>query len=243
MLKRICTFLIITILLVSCGSRGKTYRIGVDPSWYPANLGGKEANIYAFSSELLRAISHEEGVFFETVAMSWDNLIQGLKEKKYEGILNSMTPRVFLERTYSFSEPFVHLGPVLVVREGVRVSSMKHLKGKEIGVDSIANEALLIEKYPGVLVHYYDTIPEGLDEVLTKSLDGALVGYLQATSYIRDLYYGQIKIITPPLDDAGLRLLTLNGDNEELIKVFNRGLEKLQDNGAYEKLLKKWELY
>ncbi len=243
MLKRICTFLIIAMILVSCGTSGKTYRIGIDPSWYPASLGGKEANIYAFSNELLRAISYEEGVFFETVTMGWDNLIPGLKEKKYEGILNSMTPRVYLEKSYTFSEPFVHIGPVLVVKAGMKVSSIKQFKGKEIGVDSIANEALLIDKYPGVVVHYYDTIPEGLDEILTESLDGILMGYLQATSYIRDLYYGQVKIATPPLNDAGLRLLTINGDNKELIEVFNHGLEKLRDIGTYEKLLKKWELY
>lgn len=89
MLKRVCTFLLLAIVLVSCGARGKTYKIGIDPSFYPAQLGGKEPNVYAFSKELLQAISHEEGVFFETVTMAWDNLIYGLKGKQYDGMLSS----------------------------------------------------------------------------------------------------------------------------------------------------------
>lgn len=242
MIKRIAALVVLMLLLVSCGTKGKTYRIGIDPSYYPAQLGGKEANIYAFSNELLRAISHEEGVFFETVSMSWDNLIYGLKEHHYDGMLSSMMPRATLEKTYTFSDSFLSTGPVLVVRKGMKVSSVKHLKGKEVGVSSLSNEALLIEKYPGVSVHYYTSIPEALDEIIMDQIDGILIDYLPATGYIRNLYFGQVSIATPPLTDAGLRLISLAGEHQELLDVFNRGLEKLRDNGTYEKLLKKWEL-
>ena len=239
------TFIVATAFLFlfsSCGSGGKTYRIGIDPSWYPVPLQGKEANGYAFANELLFQISKEEGVHFEKVATSWDNLVYRLKENHYEGLLSSMTPRVFLERTYTFSEPFLHIGPVLVVRSGEKVSSLKHMKGKEVAVDSLSNEAVLLEHYPGSIVQYYTSIPDGFDDVIAGIYDGVLVNYLEATSYVRDLYYGKVTIATPPLNDAGIRRLTLNGENTELVKVFNHGLEKLRSNGKLEKLLKKWEL-
>ena len=102
--RRMSVFLSFVFLLAACGSGGKTYRVGIDPSWYPVDLKGKEANVYAFANELLAAIGKEEGVFFKRVTTSWDNLIYGLKEKHYEGMLSSMKPRVFLERTYTFSD-------------------------------------------------------------------------------------------------------------------------------------------
>ncbi|MCB1115314.1 MAG: transporter substrate-binding domain-containing protein [Chlamydiia bacterium] len=242
MMKRILMIAVLATLFVSCATKGKTYRIGIDPSYYPAQFSGKEANVYAFSKELLRAISAEEGVFFETVGMSWDNLVFGLKDKKYEGILSAMTPRIHLERTYRFSESFLSTGPVLVVRKGIKVSHVNHLKGKEVGVSSLNSEALLIEKYPGVEVHYYTSVPDSLDEIIAQQIDGILIDAIPASSYVRGLYFGQLSIATPPLNDEGLRLVTPVGEEKELVEVFNRGLEKLRSNGTYDKLLKKWEL-
>ena len=241
-IKRVVLFCSLLLVLVSCGSGGKIYRVGIDPSWYPINLQGKEANVYAFANELLMAIGREEGVHFAKVTMSWDNLIYGLKEDKYEGMLSSITPRVFLERTYTFSEPFLSTGPVLVVKSGKKVSSLEHMKGKEVAVDTLSSEAVLIENFPGVIVQYYSSIPEGLDDVIAGLWDGILINYIQANSYIRDLYFGKVTIATPPLNDAGLRLLTLNGGNTELVDIFNRGLDKLRSKGKLEKMLKKWEL-
>lgn len=242
MYKRLLVLLFAVLSLTSCGTKGKTYQIGIDASWYPLYLMGKEANIHAFTDELLRGISHEEDVFFERVNKSWDNLITGLKEDRYEGILSSMTPRVSLETTYDFSEVFLHTGPVLVVRADTKISSMGQMKGKAMGVDSMQNETLLLDIYPEVLVHYYHSITEGLDEVISGEIDGALINILPASSYIRDLYHGQVKIASPPLNDVGLRLVTLHGQNKDLATVFNRGLSKLRDNGVYDKLLKKWDL-
>lgn len=239
MSKRIVCLLLIFIALVSCTAKGKTYRVGVDPSWYPLNLAGKEANVFAFSNELLMAISHEERICFESIRMNWDNLNWGLKEKKYEAILSSMMPRVSLENTYVFSDPFLHTGPVLVMGAKGKVNSMK---GKEVAVDSMDQEVILIEHFPGVIVHYYDSIPVGLDQILSQEIDGILINYVQAADFVRGLYHGKVKIVTPPLDESGLRLITLTGENDELMKAFNRGLEKLRENGKLEKLLKKWEL-
>ncbi len=242
MLKRVCAFLFLAIVLVSCGAKEKTYRIGIDPSFYGAPLAGKKAKVYAFSTELLRAISCEEGLFFESVTLSWDHLIYGLKNDQYDAMLSSMTPRIHLMRTYNFSEPFLYIGPVLVVKRDRKVSSVKDLQGKELGVASRNQEALLVEKYPGSNVHYYNSIPEALEKIVTGQIDGILMDHLQATSYARNLYLEKIKIATPPLNDFGLRLVTLHGTEKELLEAFNRGLGKLRANGTYEKLLKKWEL-
>ena len=45
-----------------CHSPKKGYLIGFDPAWYSLQLMGKEANVSAFATELLREISHIEKV-------------------------------------------------------------------------------------------------------------------------------------------------------------------------------------
>lgn len=248
MVKRFVTLsqmLIVSILLLlssSCSSGGKTYKIGVDPSWYPLQLMGKEANVFAFTNELLKEISHLENVYFERVNMSWDNLVRGLTDGTYDGMISSIHPYVFNLSTYDFSEVMLHTGPVLVVRSGANIASMGQMGGKEIAVDSQANEALIVGLYPDVVVRYYAQIPEGINDIISEMVDGALINNIPATAFVQDLYEGKVKVASPPLNDAGLRMLTLHGESEELINIFNRGLEKVRDKGIYDQLLKKWNL-
>lgn|SRR3990167_4789727 len=234
--------LVVTLATEGCAKKEKRYRIGVDPSWYGVELDGKQTNVYAFSNELLQEIAKIKKVNFDRVNMSWDNIVQGLIEKKYDGILSSITPYPSNESTYLFSDIYLQTGPVLLLRNAIILSESKGLMGKEIAVGSQAYEALLIQKYHGAIAKFYDSFPNAMNDILNDTIDGAIIPFIPAQVYIRDQYEGKIKIATPPLNDEGLRLITLQGNNKELIAIFNEGLQKLQENGLYEKLLKKWDI-
>lgn len=236
-------FLSLSLLTPGCGKKkAYDYRVAIDPTWYPLELPGLDSNIVAFATELLQEISHSRKMQIPIVTMSWDNLLSGLQEKKYEGIFSSMYPFVFYEKKYSFSDPFLFTGPVLVVPINSKIHSLDMLKGKEVAVMSGSTGAVILEKYPGVLQRNYDIVPEALNAILTETVDAAVIDHLIAKAYIRDLYQQQLKIATLPLNDRGLRLITLYNQSPGLIKEFNKGLRKLKDNGKYDELLKKWNL-
>ena len=65
---------------------------------------------------------------------------------------------------------------------------------------------------------------------------GALIPNLEARALIPNLYTNQLKIVTAPLSNHGLRLITLKGNHEDLIDYFNKGLEKLKKEGTYQKI-------
>lgn len=242
MVYRIFLLIVLSLTLVGCGSKGKTYTVGVDPTWFPLNLMGKEPNVFAFSNELLLEISRHEGINFERVNMSWDNLSLGLEEKKYDAILSSIYPYVYELKKYDFSDLYLNTGPVLVVKGDSMLNVSGGMEGKEVAVGTQEQEALFIRLYPQVIVRYYNQIPNALNALIGEYVDGVVVGYIPATAFVEDLYEGKLKIATPPLNEAGLRLLTVHEKHPELIEAFNRGLEKVRDSGKYEKLLKKWNL-
>ena len=242
MWRRILLLLFAVTALVSCASKGTTYRIGIDSSWFPLNLMGKETNVYTFFDELFRAISAEEGIFFERINANWDNLIIGLEKNEYDGMLSSIEPRNSIQKVYDFSDLILNTGPVLVVQNDVKVSSLGDMSGMKIAVDSLAGEALLTELYPDAHVHYFNTISEGLNELVSGHIDGIIIDYIPAATFTRGLYEGKAKIASPPLNDDGVRLIAIHGENKNLINTFNRGLSKLYSNGGLEKLLKKWDL-
>ena len=225
-----------------CSKKEKRYRIGVDPSWYGVELDGKQPNVYAFSNELLKEIAKVKKVNFDRVNMAWDNIVQGLTEKKYEGILSSITPYPSNASTYFFSDIYLQTGPVLLLRTDIALKGEEGLIGKEIATSSQAYEALLIQKYPGAIPKFYDSISSAMNDILNDTIDGAIVPFIPALVYIQDQYEGKIKIASSPLNEEGLRLVAMQGSHKELIPIFNEGLQKLRENGVYERLLKKWDI-
>ena len=157
-------------------------------------------------------------------------------------MITSFYPHVFHLSDYHFSDLFLPTGPVLVVREQATLQTLNQLKGKEVVVDTQANKALLIQLYPGVIVRYYQTIPEALNQLVNDIVDGVLVDVILAKAFVQNLYLGKVKIASEPLNNQGLRLVTLREEDRELIDAFNAGLKKVRENGTYDSLLRKWDL-
>ncbi len=236
------SFAILCCVAFSCGgsSQKTPYQIGVDQSWYPLLLDGKESNLTAFSTELLQEIGKKEDIAFSKITVSWDILIEGLKKGKYTAILFSMPPYSFNQQTFDFSDLYLKTGPVLVVSASFNYTSLDELSGKEIAVTSDPTGTFILEKYPGILIRNYDSIAKALNDVNSGEIDGAIVDVLMATSYCEDLYQGKLRIVTEPLNDTGLRLITLHNQAPELVEAFNDGLEKLKSSKEYDRLMNKW---
>jgi polar amino acid transport system substrate-binding protein len=232
------------LLLSACGGKSKSsaMRIGIDPSWTSLELPEKQTNVTAFSNELLLEISRLKKIQLATVVRSWDNLLSGLQEKHYEGVLSSLVPYNFNQKQYDFSDIYLRTGPVLVLPYNSSIDSLDELDGKEIAVQRGSPDAAILEKHPKILIRIYDSIPQAFNDILTGTVDGAIAPILLAESYSQDLYSGQLKVATPPLNDDGLRLITLHNQSPSLMKAFNKGLKELKENGTYAALARKWGL-
>lgn len=242
-MKRLCSLLFCLLLCVSCGSLSKkNWHIGIDPTWYPLRLGDQAVSVTAFSTELLTAIGVKEDLNLTRVTVSWDNLMINLQQGEYEAILTSMPPYLFNQKDFDFSKRYLALGPVLVVPKGSPLHSLKGLQGKEIAVIKGSSHELLLEHSQGVIIRYYDTLPDMLNALIQKNIDGALVSNLPANAYLADLYQHELTIVTPPLTDEGLRLIAKRNQSKKLVKAFNDGLHALQESGEYASLLHQWGL-
>ena len=230
------------IFLAGCGSKAPKYEIGVDPSWAPLDFQTRQSNIMGFSTELLQAVSLDEKISISLLQVNWDVLFEGLNKGKYQAILSSLQPFNFNSDLYSFSEVFLATGPVLVMPIGSTQKSLKELQGKAIAALQGTPEVLLLEKYPGISISTYDDIPVALNDLVAGKVQGALLPVLPTSAYVRDLYQRRLKIVTAPLTDEGLRLITFKDKAPKLIKAFDKTLNHMKKNGDYEKQLVKWQL-
>jgi polar amino acid transport system substrate-binding protein len=232
------------LAFMSCGGQSSDfdYKVALDPAWYSLDLPGRESNITAFTCELIEEIGKIEKVKIAVYQRSWSNLVYGLQENDYNAICTTMQPYLFYEKLYDFSDLYLMTGPVLVTAVDSRSVALNQLAGKEIGIIEGSNSALILEKYPNILQRTYDSIPAALSALRQGAIDGAVVDILTAEAFTQDLFQGQLKITTPPLTQEGIRLVAIKGHAPNFMKMFNRGLARLKENGTYSALAKKWKL-
>ena len=247
-LFRTCRFLIALvgcIFFLSCGGKKAAdydYTIALDPTWYSLELPGREPELTAFTTELILEIGKIEKVSIGVYERSWNNLMYALQEGECDAICSTMQPYLFYEKLYNFSNLYLMTGPVLVVPSNAPVQHLDKMAGKIMGIQRDSNSALILEKYPYVIQRTYDSIQQALTDASQGVIDGALVDILTAEAFTRDIFQGQLKISTPPLTQEGVRILAMKDHTPELIKIFDRGLARLKENGKYTALAKKWRL-
>lgn len=238
-MKRV--LLIFLLFLVSCNPSkmggGRTFTIARDPTWFPLQFKEMTSNINGFTNGVVLELAKIENDSFAIVDVAWNQLFDGLEKGDYGGIFTSLGPNLITTERYSFSDPLLLLGPVLVVPIDASVHSLEDLRGRTVDAYQYDESVLIIQKYPSILIQTYQNIVLALDDVASGKVAGALVPNLEARALIAALYPDRLKIASEPLSNKGIRVITLKDKNSDLIEDFNTGLAKLKDQGTYKKLL------
>ncbi|MEZ5315141.1 MAG: transporter substrate-binding domain-containing protein [Chlamydiales bacterium] len=216
--------------------------IGRDTNWVPLNFDRKTIHINGFTNALIQELNLLEKTNFQIIDVSWDQLLQGLEKKNYTAVLTSLDPNAISKEIYTFSDPFLLTGPVLVTPIDGDIHSLADLENTTVGAYAYDNSVLILQNYPSILIETYQSILNALQAVKEGRLAGALIPHLEAQSFLGTIYDQTLRISTPPLSDQGLRLITLKNQHPNLIKNFNHGLKKLQKNGNYCTLQRRFRL-
>ncbi len=223
----------------SCGNsfRGGL-RIGVDPNWMLSDFGSQTSYVNGYTEDVLLEMSRYSGMSFELIKTSWDNLLDGMREGKYDAVITTLPPYEHHLAKYDFSENWLDLGPVLIIPYNSSKTTLKELDGDLVGILANNPAELILAKNPNIIIRSYPSIPELLDALAKGDIEAALLDQIPAINYVADLYEGVLQISGKPLTNAGVRLVGPKGS----IDAFNKHLASLRKKSTLEKLKKKWEL-
>ncbi len=236
-------FLFFTILFSGCSfTSSKGYLIGIDPSFSPAVLGGQADNVYGFTVDLLQAISKVTKVNLKYVQTGSESLFSGLQLGNFDGVLSTLNPQNYETEVYSASNLYFMTGPVLVVPYSSNLTRLDQFNSKIIGVIANSDAFFIVQQYPHTIISTFSRPPFLMEALNYGDVDGAVVAILEAQIFVKNLYNKVLKVSSAPLNDEGLRLITIANQNKDLIEVFNQGLEECKKRGIYQNLLMKWEL-
>lgn len=239
-----CCFLSM-FLLKGCSKtfqKEKTYIVAYDPTWFPLEVSQAIHQISAFSQNLLVKIGDQQELRFRARESQWDSMRRRIHIDEYQAMLTGLTPSHANQGRYVFSEPYLHLGQVLLVPEEASITKIEDIQNSVIGAARNRPRDLSYIPSPTTPVYLYDSSQEATEQMLSGRVTAVIMNGMRANAYVRGLYKGKVKV-AQHLSDESLRLVVLKGgDYGFLIEEFNKGLEALRQENSYTELLEKWEL-
>ncbi|MEI8365097.1 MAG: transporter substrate-binding domain-containing protein [Parachlamydiaceae bacterium] len=257
--KTFCRWGVIALLLIvaiwtfrSCTAdkkpRKEIYKIGRSSSWYPIQLYGRERKLVAFTNDIIALIAQENKLRFEWVEVNPQTLMEGLESRNYDFAIANVRPNIINEDHYDFSELIFELGPVLIVKLNSEIASLENMNGRSIGITSGFSPIFNAIRTAGVntfdpLIVTYNSANRALDSLVANQIDGVIMPAMEAYTATQGLYAGKLKVVTPPLNDEGLRIISLTSTLfDDIIDDINMSVNRMRANGSYDALITKWDL-
>lgn len=234
----------VLMLMMCCQSfqEKPLYIVGVDPSWYPLRLDGKDAYVNGFLDELLNLIGKQAGCSFQSVRMNWDNVVDGLVMRKYPVMLSTLpSTRPNLQK-FNMSQVALYAGSCLVVLKNDPRTQLADFQEGLIGCVQYSEQDLYLKTHSNLFPRYFPNTTSALVALIDQEIDGVLADVIFAMTYVEDIGKDSLKIGEKLFPEQGVRLVALKGEHDAIIERFNQGLKQVKLSGDYQRLLKKWQL-
>jgi lysine/arginine/ornithine transport system substrate-binding protein len=246
--KKIIAALSIAALAVSAGvaqaKEWKQIRFGVDASYAPFESKAPDGKLVGFDIDLGNEICKRLNAKCVWVENDFDGLIPGLKAKKFDGVLSSMTVTPQRMEQIAFSDPLFDTPTALVAKKGSALSpTADSLKGKSVGVEQgTTQETYAKTKWApnGVNVVSYQNQDQVYQDLMSGRLDAALQDKVQADLGFlktpRGAGFQQIGEAIP----SGAAAIGLRKDDKELKADIDKAIQGMMKDGTYKAIEKKY---
>ena len=224
----------------------KELRFGVDPSYAPFESKAADGSLVGFDIDLGNAICAELKVKCKWVESDFDGMIPGLKAKKFDGVISSMTVTPAREKVIDFSDELFSGPTSLVFKKGSGLDAIpESLKGKTVGYEQgtiqEAYAKAVLDK-AGVKTQAYANQDQVYADLISGRLDASIQDMLQAELGFLKSPQGAGYEVSKPVDSELLPSKTaigINKGNKELQTLLNKGIKALHKDGTYNEIQKK----
>jgi polar amino acid transport system substrate-binding protein len=207
--------------------------VGLDPSYAPFEVVNGQGNLEGFDVDLTRAIAERLGVKASLVSIDYGGIFDALEVGKFDAIIGGVTSTPDQSKIFSFTRPYYDAG--LVVLRGT--SDSGQVLGYESGSDADVNLVELRTELAGFELRPFDDQDRIHSALQQKSLGGAVVDAVTASSWARDV--PGLSILPHRLTSVPLTFAIRNRD-QALFRALDRVLQTLLDDGQVAALERKW---
>lgn len=198
--------------------------------------------IIGFEVEIVEALARELGLEVEFVQNQWDGLIEGLKRKDYDIVVNGVEITEDRAGAVHFSWPYYLTAEVLAVsRRNTEISSLEDARDRRVGTlgGSLAERLLRQQNFPMNILTYSEEILLYSDLSLGR-LDAVLLDEPIALYYAKP--NPELKLVGPKFGKMEYGIVT-RLDDPDFSQRVDTALEKLIQDGTVRAILERWNLW
>ena len=265
-IKKFSLGLLITLFL-SISAHADKIRIGTEGAYPPWNSKDASGKLIGFEVELAWSLCRYIGQQCEIVEQDWDGMIPALLMRKFDAIMAGMSITAERQKTITFSQGYADEVASLAVMKGSSLEGLdtpegvnltlgggdvkKALKtltaalsGKTIGVQTATIHQNFLESgdVGKINLRTYKTQDEVNLDLASGRCDVALAAAVAFTDYAEKS--GKSVVLVGPTFSGGAFGngvgVGIRKDDTELLKAFNKAIEKARKNGDISRIATKW---
>lgn len=251
----VASTLVLGLLLAGCGTTNQpssnsgtagtgstaaqTIKIGADVTFPPFELV-QNGKVTGFDIDLITAIAQAENLKIDgdIKTMDFQGLIPAIQTGSIDVAVAGITIKPERAQQVNFSKPYYKSGVSLLVKKDSTINGVADLKGKTVAVKLGTTGDILMSKEQGVTVKRFNNIDEAYRELQNGGADAVVFDNPVHQNYI-NTGHDNVKVVGGLLtgEDYGI---AVTKKDPELVNKINAGLDKLIQNGEYEKIYKKY---
>lgn len=237
MLKSLMLMLVVVIISACGNNKKEKIVIGTNAEFAPFEYLKKD-KIVGFDIELMKAIAKEANLEIEIKDMAFDGLLPALQMKKVDLVIAGMTATPEREKMVLFSNPYFKAKQVIITKgEDKSLKKFDDLAGKKVGVMLGFTGDAIVSEIKGAKVERFNAAYVAIGALSEDKLDAVVLDSEPAKKYTETAK--NLMIANVPAEEEDYAI-AIRKDDKALAEKINNALEKIKENGEYDKILKKY---
>lgn len=222
----------------------KEWIIATDTVFKPFEYTDESGNFVGIDVDILAAIAEDQGFKYELQSLGFDAAAMAVQAGQADAIIAGATiKQERIDSGWIFSDGYYNATQTFVVSEDSDIASYEDLKGKNVAVKNGtagADFANSLKDEYGFTVTVFEDSPTMYQDVILGNSAACVEDTPIMAASIKE---GNLALKIPEgmeSDGAPYGLAIMDEKNQELLDMFNKGLEDIKANGTYDEIIAKY---
>lgn len=214
--------------------------VGFCAQYPPFEFKTETGEFQGFDVDLANAIGKELGIPIKFKDGEWQGLIAGMGKGDYDILITCMGKTTQRMETINFSDAYVDLTEVIVVRKDEdKIKEKADLKGKTVGAQMATSSDRVLDEMADLVgeAKKYNYTTEAFLDLKFKRIDALVCCVTYAVVQIKK--DPSFKIVGEPLHSSEVAIALPKGADSLTSKI-NTALAKIKANGTHKNIYDKW---